>query len=89
LPVIFVVLNDQGYGLIKHGHRLVGKEEVDFSIPHVDFAMLGRAAGAEAHVIRNMRDFDHLDWQALATRQGPTLLEILIDPEEQPTIAMA
>lgn len=89
LPVIFVVLNDQGYGLIKHGHRLAGKESVDFSIPIVDFAMMGRAAGAEAHTIRSMADFDGLDWQALASRQGPTLLEVIIDPEEQPTIAMA
>lgn len=89
LPVIFVVLNDQGYGLIKHGHRLVGKEAVDFSIPKVDFAMMARAAGADAYTIRSMRDFDNLDWQALASRQGPTLLEVVIDPEEQPTIAMA
>jgi len=89
LPVIFVVLNDQGYGLIKHGHRLAGKEPVDFSIPPVDFAMMGRAAGADAHTIRSMRDFDNLDWQALASRQGPTLLEVIIDPEEQPTIAMS
>ena len=80
LPVIFVVLNDQGYGLIKHGHRLAGKEPVDFSIPPVDFAMMGRAAGADAHTIRTMRDFDRLDWQALANRQGPTLLEVIIDP---------
>lgn len=89
LPVIFVVLNDRGYGLIKHGHRIGGKEDVDYSIPSVDFAMMGRAAGAEAQTIRSMRDFDHLDWQALATRQGPTLLEVIIDPEEQPPIAMA
>jgi acetolactate synthase-1/2/3 large subunit len=29
LPVIFVVLNDRGYGLIKHGHRIGCKEDVD------------------------------------------------------------
>jgi acetolactate synthase-1/2/3 large subunit len=89
LPVLFVVLNDRGYGLIRHGHRIAGKEDVDFSIPPVDFAMMGRAAGAEAFTIRSMKDFDALDWQALADRQGPTLLEVMIDPEEQPPIAMA
>jgi acetolactate synthase-1/2/3 large subunit len=89
LPVLFVVLNDRGYGLIRHGHRIAGKEDVDFSIPPVDFVMMGRAAGAEAYTIRSMKDFDALDWQALADRQGPTLLEVMIDPEEKPPIAMA
>lgn len=89
LPVIFVVLNDNGYGLIKHGHRVAGKEDVDFSIPPVDFAMMGRAAGAEAFTIRTMKDFDNLNWQTLVRRQGPTLLEVIIDAEEKPPIAMA
>lgn len=89
LPVIFAVLNDQAYGLIKHGHRIHGREEVDFSIPAVDFAMMARAAGAEAHSIRTAGDLERIDWQALATRQGPTLLDIRIDPEEKPPLAMA
>lgn len=89
LPVIFVVLSDQGYGLIRHGHRALGKERVDFDIPPVDFAMMARAAGAEAHTIREAGDFDLIDWQALAERQGPTLLDVMIDPEERPPLAMA
>jgi acetolactate synthase-1/2/3 large subunit len=89
LPVLFVVLNDQGYGLIRHGHRALGKERVGFDIPPVDFAMMARATGAEAHTIREAGDFDLIDWQALASRQGPTLLDVLIDPEERPPLAMA
>ncbi len=89
LPVIFAVLSDQGYGLIRHGHRLLGKERVDFDIPPVDFAMMARAAGAEAHTIRNAGDFDLIDWNKLANRQGPTLLDVRIDPEERPPLAMA
>ncbi len=89
LPVIFVVLNDCGYGLIKHGHRVNGKEDVDFSIPSVDFAMMGKATGAEAFTIRTMQDFAELDWQAMINRQGPTLLDVIIDGEAQPPISMA
>ncbi len=89
LPVIFAVLSDQGYGLIRHGHRLLGKERVDFDIPPVDFAMMARAAGAEAHTIRSAGDFDLIDWNKLANRQGPTLLDVRIDPEERPPLAMA
>lgn len=89
LPVLFVVLNDRAYGLIRHGHRLMGKEQVDFSIPSVDFAMMAVACGAEAHTIRETNDFDRIDWSDLAVRQGPTLLDVLIDPEEKPPLAMA
>jgi acetolactate synthase-1/2/3 large subunit len=89
LPVLFVVLNDRAYGLIRHGHRLLGKEQVDFTIPSVDFSMMAVACGAEAHTIREIKDFDQIDWDALAVRQGPTLLDVLIDPEEKPPLAMA
>jgi acetolactate synthase-1/2/3 large subunit len=89
LPVLFVVLNDQAYGLIRHGHRITGTETVEYRIPAVDFAMMARATGAEAYTIREVRDFDRIDWQALAQRQGPTLLDVLIDPEESPPLTMA
>ena len=88
LPVIFVVLNDRAYGLIRHGHRLLGKEQVAFSIPPVDFAMMAGAIGAHSHTIREAKDFDRIDWQKLSLRQGPTLLDVLIDPEEKPPLAM-
>lgn len=89
LPVLFVVLNDQAYGLIRHGHRITGTENVEYRIPAVDFAMMARATGAEAYTIREGKDFDGIDWQALAQRRGPTLLDILIDPEAAPPLAMA
>lgn len=89
LPVIFVVLNDRAYGLIRHGHRIGGREAVDFAIPPVDFAMMARAAGAEGYTIRAMEDFDRLDWQALAERPGPTLLDVHVDPEARPPLTMA
>jgi len=89
LPVIFVVLNDQAYGLIRHGHRVTGTENVEYRIPAVDFSMMARATGAEAYTIRAGKDFDRIDWQELTQRQGPTLLEVLIDPEEPPPLAMA
>jgi len=51
--------------------------------------MMARATGAEAYTIRETKDFNSIDWQALALRQGPTLVNVLIDPEEPPPLAMA
>ena len=88
LPVIFVLLNDHAYGMIRHGHRLAGTESVDFAIPPVDFCMMAEAVGATAHKIREPKDFEHIDYQALCRRNGPTVLEVTIDPEEAPPIGM-
>jgi len=88
LPVIFVVLNDSALGMVKHGQRLAGAEQVGFKLPVVDFCMLGRALGAEAHVIYSPKDFEKLDIKALCNRNGPTLLEVYVDPEEVPPMGM-
>lgn len=88
LPVIFVVLNDHAYGMIRHAHRLTGTEPVDFTIPPVDFFMMAKAMGAEAHKIRDPKDFEQIDYQALCSRKGPTLLDVYIDPEEVPPLGM-
>lgn len=88
LPVIFVVLNDRAYGMIKHGHRLAGTEPIDLSISPVDFSKMAKALGANAHTIRHPDDFEQIDVQALSKRNGPTLLDVYIDPEETPPLGM-
>ena len=88
LPVIFVILNDHAYGMIRHAHRLVGSEPVDFAIPPVDFCMMAKAIGANAHAIRNPENFEQIDYQALCSRNGPTLLDVYIDPKEVPPLGM-
>jgi acetolactate synthase-1/2/3 large subunit len=88
LPVIFVVLNDHAYGMIKHAHRLTGAEPRSFAIPAVDFCEMAKAAGADAYTIRHPKDFEKLDYRAICSRKGPTLLEVYIDPEEAPPLGM-
>lgn len=84
LNVIFVVLNDQSLGMVKHGQRLAGAEQIGCVLPPTDFAALARALGAEAHTIRSPEDLSGLDVAAMCARNGPTLLDVLIDPDEVP-----
>jgi acetolactate synthase-1/2/3 large subunit len=84
LNVVFVVLNDRALGMVKHGQRLAGAEHIGCELPATDFAAFARAMGAEAHTIRSPEDLAHLDIEAICTRAGPTLLDVLVDGEEVP-----
>jgi acetolactate synthase-1/2/3 large subunit len=84
LTIVFVVLNDRSLGMVKHGQRLAGAEQIGCELPPTDFAALARALGAEGVTLRSPEDFADLDVEALCRRQGPTLLDVLIDPEEVP-----
>jgi acetolactate synthase I/II/III large subunit len=88
LPAIFVVLNDNGYGMIKHSHRLSSTEHQTFAIPPVDFCGMAKAAGADAYLIKSPKNFELLDYHAMCSRKGPTLLEVYIDPEAKPPLGM-
>lgn len=84
LPVVMIVLNDRALGMVKHGQRLGGAEQVAFELPPVDFSQLATALGAAAEKVTTFEELQHLDLDAICARQGPTLIEVLIDAEEVP-----
>lgn len=84
LTVIFVVLNDQALGMVKHGQRLGGGEPIAFELPPVDFALMAKAMGAQGLTIHTSDELEALDLAAICRRPGPTLLDVYIDPEEVP-----
>jgi acetolactate synthase-1/2/3 large subunit len=86
LPVIFVIMNDQALGMVKHGQRLGGGEPIGFELPPVDFAGVARAMGAQAYTILEPEDFASLDMAAICNASRPTLFDVHIDPEEVPPI---
>lgn len=82
--VIFVILNDQALGMVKHGQRLGGGEPIGFELPPVDFAAMAHSMGVKAYNINNQSDWENLDLNAVMGHQGPVLLDIKIDPEVVP-----
>jgi len=84
LTVVFVILNDGALGMVKHGQRLAGAEQTAFELPRVDFRLQAESMGIPAHVIETPADLDALDFEAIAARRGPTLLDVRIDGEEVP-----
>jgi len=88
LPVVFVILNDSGYGMVKHGQRMTGAEEVGVDMPKTDFASFAQAMGAEGYVIHSPGDLLALDVQQICNRKGPTVLDVRIDKDEVPPIGV-
>ena len=84
LPMIFVILNDQALGMVKHGQRLGGAEQLCFELPPIDFAMMAKAVGANGIKIKTPEEFAQLNIKKLLADNKPTLLDIYIDPEEIP-----
>jgi acetolactate synthase I/II/III large subunit len=84
LTVVFVVLNDSSLGMVRHGQQMGGAEQIGCELPVTDFAAMARAMGAYGHTIRSPQELNQLDMTAICKHKGPTLLDILIDPEEVP-----
>ena len=84
LTVVFVILNDSALGMVKHGQRLAGAEQIAIELPSVDYCLQAESMGIPAHLIRSPDDFDRLDIEAIMARPGPTLLDVRIDGEEVP-----
>jgi len=88
LPVIFVILNDQSYGMIKHRSRQTATKPLEFAIPLTDFSLMAKAVGADGYIIQDCDDFKKLDYEKMRHGSRPTVLDVRIDPEEPPPLRM-
>lgn len=88
LPVIYVILNDSGYGMVKHGQRMTGAEEIGVDLPTTNFAAFAESMGVEGFVISSPEDLLALDIKAICDKKGPTVLDVRIDTEEKPPIGV-
>ncbi|MBP0019131.1 MAG: thiamine pyrophosphate-binding protein [Cyanobacteria bacterium SBLK] len=88
LPIIFIILNDRSYGMVKQRHRQVVKDGLGFAIPPVDFSLMAQAMGARGYSIHQPEDFQKLDYEEICNHSGPTVLDVHIDPEALSPLGM-
>ncbi len=86
LAMVFIILNDSAYGMVKHGQRLGNAEPIAYQLATVDFAAYANAIGAHGIIINSPEDLQSIDVGAMYMRTGPTVLDVRIDPEEIPPI---
>jgi len=88
LSVVFVILNDSALGMVKHGQRLAGAEQIGYELPTVDFRRMAESMGIPGYLIRTAEDFDDLNLDSILRNQGPTVLDVRIDADEVPPMGL-
>jgi acetolactate synthase I/II/III large subunit len=84
LPVIFLVLNDAAMGMVYHGQLLGEQESIGWELNKINYALMAQAMGIDGIVIESSSQLDELDYSALFSKNGPTLLDVRIDINEVP-----
>lgn len=84
LPITYIILNDSALGMVKHGQRLGGAEQIAFELPEVNFSDMAKAVGANGYRVDSCQDFLALNFDQIASNNGPTVIDVRIDPEQVP-----
>ncbi|MCU4675143.1 thiamine pyrophosphate-binding protein [Catenovulum sp. 2E275] len=84
LPVLFIVLNDAAYGMVKFGQKMSQAESIGWDLNFVNFSELAKAQGANGYIIESPTQLNELDLPKLFSDTKPTLLDIRIDKDEIP-----
>jgi len=80
---VWVLLNDSGYGMIRHGMAAIGEAPVAGRIPRVDFVAFARAQGADGVSVDTPAQLRGALRQAMAAA-GPFVVDVRIDPSVPP-----
>lgn len=79
LPLLTVVINDDGYGAEVHDFAPLGLDTAIARFPPRDIAAIAEGIGAHSRRIRKLDDLDSIaDW--LENPEGPLVLDCRVDP---------
>jgi acetolactate synthase-1/2/3 large subunit len=85
LPVTYIVLNDAGLGMVKHGQRLAGAPSIAHEIGQVRFDLIAEGCGAPGFRVTCLDDFARIPRTFFESNDGgPCLIDVIIDGEAVP-----
>ena len=87
LPIVYIILNDEAYGMVKHGQKMAGAELTSTDLPAVNFADYARSIGAKGITAKSLQDFMSVDFSTLSKAHTPTLIDVHIDVTEAPPLS--
>lgn len=83
IPSIWVVLNDAGYGMIRHGFEAVKLAPIDLDFPRVDFVAFAQSMGAKGSAANTSTELATALRHALQS-PGPYVIDVRVDPTVAP-----
>jgi hypothetical protein len=82
LPVIFLIMNNEGYQILKNRLKLFHGNDapigMDFKDPPINVTRIAEGFGVTAERVDSAEGFDAAMKRALARTDGPTLLEVMV-----------
>jgi len=88
LPVTYVVLNDAGLGMVRHGQRLAGARSIANDITPVRFDEIARACGSQGIRVESASDLEAISSAWFSDDAGgPVVIDVRIDREAVPPMA--
>ena len=88
LPVTYLVLNDAGLGMVRHGQELGRAESIAHEIAPVRFDQIARACGAAGFRVERLSELEQITRQWLESDDGgPAVIDVVIDREAVPPMA--
>ncbi|MFT3926403.1 MAG: thiamine pyrophosphate-binding protein [Myxococcales bacterium] len=85
LPIVWVVLNNGGHGMVHHGDKLMKGKDLGVALYNVpiDCAAMACAMGARGVRATSVSEFRRALTEALQS-DGPVLIDAVVDPSEAP-----
>jgi acetolactate synthase-1/2/3 large subunit len=85
LPITYIVLNDAGLGMVKHGQRLAGAPSIAHEIGEIRFDLIAQGCGAPGFRVTCLDDLARIPRTFFESREGgPCLIDVVIDREAVP-----
>ncbi|MBI4745360.1 MAG: hypothetical protein HY786_02155, partial [Deltaproteobacteria bacterium] len=85
--VIWIILNDSGFGMIYHGRKMISIPDAFASrFQRVDFVKMAEALGAQGVKVTKPGEINKKMIDGIIATGKPTVIDVDINPEEVPPI---
>ncbi len=86
LKVIFLILNDAEFGMVKQGQKMGTGEPIAYNLTKVDFVAWAASMNIPGYSVRSPEELDNLDIDTIMNIDGPVIIDVYIDANEVPPI---
>jgi len=88
IPVVFVVINNYSYGMVRWGHYLqYNRFAEDFDYPYHDITRVASGMGAHVVKVRTPEDWMQIRLEEALSADRPTVIEVVVPSNGIPPMA--